>query len=121
MKPALFERIQIDPLERYESIDELYDSIAHEIECIIDKQSISLSNIRVDLPNMNPYDSYKLNYLASNIEKEIREYESRLLNPSVGLGKFDKQNCVIMLYIYGNVEFNNNFFEFKFNSRKRIM
>ncbi|QEK38262.1 hypothetical protein FZC35_02725 [Candidatus Cytomitobacter indipagum] len=120
MKPALFERIQINPVERYESIQELYDSIFHEIECIVDKQSISSSNIRIDVPN-NPYDSYKLSSLSSQIERDIMEYEPRLINPKVSAGKFDDKNFVVVMWISGDVKFENSVFSLKFSSNKRMI
>ncbi len=119
MKPALFDRIQEHPVGKYATVEELYESVFQEILCILDKQSISSvyeRNLHNIISYVNPYDKSKMNEFAFKIQKDIEEYEPRLLTPLVNLGSFDKKQCNVEIYISGRVEFENQIFDINFSS-----
>ncbi|QEK38809.1 GPW/gp25 family protein [Candidatus Cytomitobacter primus] len=123
MKPALFERIQENPIEKYETAEDLYNSIFHEILCVLDKQSISSSNVKIYslFPNINPHDKKQLQSLSIQIQNDIQEYEPRLINPTVSIGEFNEKQHTIALQIKGSIRFNDKMFVVKFNPYKRIL
>ncbi len=117
MKPALFERIQEEPVSKYNTVDDLYDSIFQEILCILDRQSISSldeSNIQSKLSYINPYSKGMLSDFSSRIQYEIEEYEPRLLNPIVSIDKFDDKKCSVQVKISGMIEFEDEVFGVNF-------